>query len=79
MFSATEEKARALISALNDRMLCRVMADTNKKRNTADLITVRGWLMDEIEARLGREKFEAWLDTEAEQGRYVNPWEFFKS
>lgn len=51
MFDATDAKIDAAYKA----------GDSD---GAADIATVRGWIMDEIEARLGAEGFEAWLDGE---------------
>jgi hypothetical protein len=82
----SEAIARHSIARLSDAKLAEAWMATNEQPMTVELPIVRGWLMDELETRMGRMetwadlllapdfdggRFDGWL--EAESGGYVNP------
>lgn len=69
-----ETKVAAMASKLSDEALCLAWAATESKPATRELALVRGWLMDELNARLGDDLFDEWLMAD-EDG--VNPLAYF--
>lgn len=67
-------KAQAMAANLTDEALCLAWAATEGKPATRELALVRGWLMDELNARLGDDLFDEWLMAD-EDG--LNPLAYF--
>jgi hypothetical protein len=68
-----DQKARAMI---HERPTANLITDfelTELLPPTMEVITLRGWIMDELEAR-SLKAFEAWIDSEEE-----SPRKFFKA
>jgi hypothetical protein len=59
--SKAEEKARFIISLRSTENLVKDFEGT-ETNNDPDIYIVRGWLMDELEARDSK-AFEAWIDS----------------
>jgi len=64
----------AMAANLNDEALCLAWMATEGKAATKELAIVRGWLMEELNARLGDDLFDEWLMAD-EDG--VNPLAYF--
>lgn len=56
-----EVKVAAMSAKLTDEALCFAWMGTEGKPVTKELATVRGWLMDELNRRLGDDLFDEWL------------------
>lgn len=67
----------AMAANLNDEALCLAWMATEGKPVTQELALVRGWLMDELNARLGDDLFDEWLMADDESGNSVTPLAFF--
>lgn len=63
----------AMASDLTDEALCLAWMATENKPVTQELAIVRGWLMDEINERLGDPLFDEWLMDVDDNGDGVNP------
>lgn len=66
----TSDKATAIIKGMTTKKLIEVFIETGSN-NDPHIPTVRGWIMDELEAR-NPEAFEAWLDDYAEDADLPN-------
>lgn len=64
----------AMAANLSDEALCLAWMATEGKPATKELAIVRGWLMDELNARLGDDLFDEWLMAD-EDG--LNPLAYF--
>lgn len=80
----SEAIARQSISRLSDSKLAEAWMGTNEQPMTDELRIVRGWLLDELETRMGRmnvwadlfpalpcfdgDRFGSWLDAEFTPG-----------
>jgi hypothetical protein len=77
MTATTREQAetamQAMTAKLNDEALCLAWMGTEGKPVTQELALVRGWIMDELNARLGDDLFDEWLVATDEGGNGVNP------
>ena len=75
--STTREKATAKAAAmtrrLTDEALAMAWMSTEAGPITPEVAMVRGWMMDEIQARLGDDLFDAWLMDEDTDGSTTNP------
>lgn len=60
----TNNKATAIIKNMSTTKLIEVFIETGSN-NDSHIPTVRGWIMDELEAR-NPEAFDAWLEDYAE-------------
>lgn len=67
-------KVQAMAANLTDEALCLAWMATEGKPAIQELAIVRGWLMDELNARLGDDQFDEWLMAD-EDG--VNPLAYF--
>ena len=56
-----EAKAREALRRLTDETLSVTWLATEVMQMSAELAVTRGWLMDELETRMGAEKFDAWV------------------
>ncbi|WP_399559386.1 hypothetical protein [Streptomyces chartreusis] len=75
------EQAKAAIQAmaakLTDEALCLAWMATEGKPATQELAIVRGWIMDELNERLGDDLFDEWLMAVDENGDTLNPLAYF--
>jgi hypothetical protein len=75
----THEDATATVQALaanlTDEALCLAWMGTEGKPVTKELAIVRGWVMDELNERLGNDLFDEWLAGD-ENGDTLNPLAF---
>lgn len=67
-------KVRAMAANLTDEALCLAWLATEGKPATRELAITRGWLMDELNTRLGDDLFDEWLMAD-EDG--LNPLAYF--
>ncbi|MET8571801.1 hypothetical protein [Streptomyces sp. NPDC004783] len=67
---------QAMAGKLTDEALCLAWMGTEGKPATQELAMVRGWIMDELNKRLGDDLFDAWLAGD-ENGDTLNPLAFF--
>jgi hypothetical protein len=63
----------AMAAKLTDEALCLAWMATEGKPVTQELALVRGWMMDELNERLGDDLFGEWLMDVDEDGAGVNP------
>ncbi|MFD8226888.1 hypothetical protein ACFV16_22255 [Streptomyces massasporeus] len=68
-----EAAARERLSRLTDEKLSVTWLLTEAMPMSEELAMTRGWLMDELESRMGEEKFDAWMWTD---GDAVDPYPF---
>jgi hypothetical protein len=68
-----EIKVRAMAYKLTDEALCLAWMGTEGKPATKELAIVRGWIMDELNRRLGDDLFDEWLTDVDDDGNGVNP------
>jgi hypothetical protein len=68
-----EAKVLEMAANLSDEALCLAWMATEGKPVTQELALVRGWIMDELNRRLGDELFDEWLMASDEDGDGVNP------
>ncbi|WP_329474227.1 hypothetical protein OIE75_41300 (plasmid) [Streptomyces sp. NBC_01723] len=71
-----ETAVRAMAANLTDEALRFAWMGTEGKPVTQELAIVRGWIMDELNARLGDDLFDEWLAGD-DNGDTVNPLAFF--
>jgi hypothetical protein len=69
-------KVRAMSAKLSDEALCLAWMATEGKPVTQELAIVRGWIMDELNERLGDDQFDEWLMAD---GDAPNPLAFFEN
>lgn len=67
-------QARAMTAKLTDEALCLAWLATEGKPATQELALTRGWILDELNARLGDDLFDEWLMAD-EDG--LNPLAYF--
>ncbi len=60
---AIDNKGRMKVASQSNKQLVELWDQTNKRKDDA-IPTVRGWIMDEAESRVGRKKFENWVDND---------------
>ena len=72
-----EAKATAMVAKLNDEALCIAWMATEQQAVTQELAITRGWLMDELQKRLGDDLFDEWLMAVDENDNGLNPLAFF--
>ena len=70
-----ETKVAAMAAKLTDEALCLAWMGTEGKPVTQELALVRGWMMDELNERLGDDLFDEWLAGD-ENGDALNPLAF---
>lgn len=68
-----EAKIAAMSAKLTDEALCLAWMGTEGKPATKELALVRGWIMDELNERLGDDLFDEWLIATDGDGNGVNP------
>lgn len=66
-------KVAGMAAKLTDGALCLAWMGTEGKPATQELALVRGWLMDELNVRLGDDLFDEWLMDVDADGNGVNP------
>lgn len=66
-------KAAAMTSKLSDEALAQAWMVTEVAPITTESAMVRGWMMDELEARMGTDLFDAWLMDEDTTGSTPDP------
>jgi hypothetical protein len=71
-------KVLAMAAKLTDEALCLAWMATEGKPGTQELAMVRGWIMAELNKRLGDDLFDEWLMTVDENGDAPNPLAFFE-
>ena len=59
-----EVKVAEMSAKLTDEALCLAWMGTEGKPVTKELALVRGWIMDELNRRLGDDLFDEWLTTD---------------
>lgn len=67
-----EVTVQAMAAKLSDEALCLAWMGTEGKPVTQELAMVRGWIMDELNRRLGDDLFDTWLAGD-DDGNSVNP------
>lgn len=70
-----EAIARKAVSRQSDELLATTWLLTETQPMSEELAMTRGWLMDELETRMGPEKFDAWVWTD---GDAVDPLPFLR-
>lgn len=65
------------LGELTDEALSLAWMGTEGKPATQELALVRGWIMDELNVRLGDDAFDEWLIAADENGEGLNPLAFF--
>ncbi|MEH0552604.1 hypothetical protein [Streptomyces sp. B21-101] len=68
-----ETAVQAMAAKLTDEALCLAWMGTEGKPATKELALVRGWIMDELNVRLGDDQFDEWLTDVDDDGNGVNP------
>lgn len=68
-----EETQRASLRELTDETLSATWLATYALPMSAALSMTRGWIIDELEARMGPDRFDAWLLADADA---VDPFPF---
>lgn len=68
-----EAKVAEMAAKLTDEALCLAWMGTEGKPVTQELALVRGWIMGELNKRLGDDLFDEWLFTVDENGNTPNP------
>lgn len=68
MTTTAESKARAIVAARTTKQLILDFEITEQLPMTPELPTVRGWIMDELEAR-NPEAYWLWIDSNEESPR----------
>ena len=66
--NAAENRAKNMIHELSTEEIINQFELTEALEMTIETATVRGWLMDELEAR-NEEAFEAWIDSNEDSPR----------
>jgi hypothetical protein len=69
--TAVQEK----ISRMSDEALSVTWLTSETLPMSEELAVTRGWLIDELEKRMGPDKFDAWLFTDADA---VDPFPFLR-
>jgi len=70
-------KAQAMATNLSDDALCLAWMATEGKPATQELALVRGWIMTELNNRLGDDLFDEWLVDVDDNGDGINPLAYF--
>lgn len=76
MREQAEVKVAEMSAKLSDEALCLAWMATDGKPATKELAMVRGWIMDELNRRLGDDLFDEWLMDVDDNGG-VNPLPYF--
>ncbi|CAL9611476.1 hypothetical protein SUDANB1_05636 [Streptomyces sp. enrichment culture] len=72
-----EAKVQAMLAKLSDEALCLAWMATEEQAWTQELGLVRGWLIRQLNKRLGDDLFDEWLMTIDENGDSPNPLAYF--
>lgn len=72
-----ESKVAAMAAELTGEALCLAWMATEGKPVTQELAIVRGWMMDELNKRLGDDLFDEWLMDVDDSGNGVSPLAYF--
>ncbi|MCT9092821.1 hypothetical protein N4G70_28705 [Streptomyces sp. ASQP_92] len=80
MREQAETQVAAMSAKLTDEALCLAWMATEGRPVTQESALVRGWLMNELNKRLGDDLFDQWLMDvdDAGDGDGVNPLAYFK-
>ncbi|MFI1485744.1 hypothetical protein [Streptomyces sp. NPDC020747] len=70
-------KVAEMAAKLSDEALCLAWMGTEGKPVTEESAIVRGWVMDELNKRLGDDLFDEWLVDVDDNGDGVNPLAYF--
>lgn len=70
---------RAMSAELTDEALAMSWMATENVPATRETATVRGWIMDELHARLGDDSFDRWLMAVDDNGAGVDPLPFLRA
>ncbi|WP_329204019.1 hypothetical protein [Streptomyces sp. NBC_01435] len=68
-----EDKVQGMTATLSDDALCLAWMATEGKPGTQELALVRGWIMTELNNRLGDDLFDEWLVDVDDNCTGVNP------
>lgn len=71
-------KVQAMAAKLTDEALCIAWMATETQPVTEVLAITRGWMLDELQVRLGDDLFDEWLVALDENGDSLNPLGFFQ-
>jgi hypothetical protein len=69
----SETTVQKMAAKLSDEALCLAWMATEGQPVTQELAIVRGWIMDELNQRLGDGLFDEWLIATDDNGNGVNP------
>lgn len=72
-----DTKVQAMAANLSDEALCLAWMATEGKPGTQELAMVRGWIMAELNNRLGDDLFDEWLVDVDDNCNGVNPLAYF--
>ncbi|MDI3390037.1 hypothetical protein QIS99_28160 [Streptomyces sp. B-S-A8] len=74
-----ETRVRRMATGLNsEAALCMAWMATEGRGGTQEVALVRGWIMDEFQARLGDDLFDEWLMTVDADGNSLDRLAFFE-
>jgi hypothetical protein len=73
MREQAQAKVAEMTAELTDEALCIAWMATETQPVTQELAITRGWLMDELNKRLGDDLFDEWLIATDDDGNGVNP------
>lgn len=71
-------KAVEMTAELSNEALCIAWMATETQPVTQELAMTRGWMLDELNARLDDDLFDEWLVAVDENGDSLNPLVFFE-
>ncbi|MDI3408370.1 ATP-binding protein [Streptomyces cavernicola] len=71
-------RVRRMAADLNNEALCMAWRATEGAGVTKEVALVRGWIMDEFQARLGDDLFDEWLMSVDADGNSPDPLAFFE-
>jgi hypothetical protein len=81
MNASIREQAAAKVAAMSTKLsneaLCLAWMGTEGKPATSELAVVRGWIMDELNRRIGDDLFDEWLIDVDDNGNGVSPFAYF--
>ncbi|MGW0468278.1 hypothetical protein ACWDX6_23885 [Streptomyces sp. NPDC003027] len=72
-----EEMVALMAAKLTTEALCLAWMGTEGKPVTEEVAMVRGWLMNELNRRLGDDLFDEWLIDVDDEGNGVSPLAYF--
>lgn len=73
----TQTEIQAMAANLSTEALCLAWMGTEDEPVTKELAIVRGWIMDELNVRLGDDLFDEWLMDTDDNGKGANPLDYF--